>query len=63
MPPGTRPEQGLLAVETWEMDAEASADDLALAETTLARLLVNLWRARQSGPHVGAKTGAEFGAN
>jgi hypothetical protein len=36
---------------------------LALAETTLARLLVNLWRARQSGPHVGAKTGAEFGAN
>jgi hypothetical protein len=32
------------------MDAEASADAVALAETTLARLLVKFWRARQVGP-------------
>jgi len=63
VPPAARLEQVVLAVETWEIDTTASPDDVALAETTLARLLVKHWRAQQPGPHAGAKTGAEFGAN
>jgi len=53
VPPAVGPEQVAVAVETWEMDAEASADDLALAETTLARLLVKHWRARQANQQPG----------
>ena len=52
-----------MLTEGYEMDAEASADDVDVAETALARLMVQLWRARQPGPPAGAKTGAEFGAN
>ena len=69
MPPpvsGTAPTarlgQGNLAVEAWEMDAEVSADSVALAETTLARLLVQLWRARRAGPQAGLAA-ADSGAD
>jgi len=61
--PEARPEQGVLAVETWEMDGEASPENVALAETTLARLLVQLWRARQAAPEAGmaaADSGLDF---
>ena len=54
VPRSGEPEQSTFVVEEYEMDAEASGDNVAGAETTLARLLVKLWRARQSGPHVGA---------
>ena len=45
------------------MDTEASADNVSLAETTLARLLVKLWRARQPGQHESAARGTDSAEN
>jgi hypothetical protein len=61
--PAARLGQGNLAVEAWEMDAEVSADSVGLAETTVARLLVKLWRARQAGPPVASAREANSAKN
>jgi hypothetical protein len=61
--PDVRPEQGTFVVEEHEMESEASAENVALADTALARLLVKLWRARQAGPHAGAAREADSAEN